>query len=137
MRPKQASPLLPHMLSRIFEELTLNPGHTAWRAAVLLSFRALLLKSQVTASEATLRRSDFTFFDWGMIVKVRRCKTIQFNERILEIPVSKCSNHTLCMVDWTRRHFLEIPVGGFSYSLPRGFFPDALLYLSDDSKNIF
>lgn len=109
--PKRAPPLLPGMLYKIFAGLTLNSGHTAWRAAVLLSFRALLRKSQVTDSEAALKRSDFTFFDWGMVVRVRRCKTIQFAERVLEIPVAKCCNRALCAVFWTRRHFDEIRAG--------------------------
>ena len=50
------------------------------------------------------------FFNWGML-KVRRCKTIQFNEQTLEIPVAKCCNRALCAVYWTQRHFNEIPAG--------------------------
>ena len=45
--PKQAAPLLPDMPKRIFAGLTSSDGHTAWRAAVLCSFRALLRKCQV------------------------------------------------------------------------------------------
>lgn len=109
--PHRAPPILPHMLIRVFNELTANQGHIAWRAAVLCCFRALLRKSQVTSSDATLCRSDFLFFDWGMIITVRRCKTIQFMERKLEIPVARCINKALCAVYWTELHFNQILAG--------------------------
>lgn len=107
--PRQAAPMLPGMLLRVFALLTLNSGHVSWRAAMLCSFRALLRKSQVTDSDSALRRGDFRFFDWGMIIKIRRSKTIQFGERVLEIPVARCPNRALCAVYWTLRHFRELP----------------------------
>ena len=109
--PKQATPLLPNMLRQIFAGLTPSEGHTAWRAAVLCSFRALLRKCQVTASESALRRSDFSFRPWGMLVRVRRSKTIQFSERMLEIPVARCPDESPCAVYWAERHFREVPAG--------------------------
>ena len=109
--PRQAPPMLPAMLLKIFEGLTENEGHVAWRAAVLCSFRALLRKCQVTLSDSMLLREDFTMLDWGMIIRVRRSKTIQFRERTLEIPVAKCCNQQLCAVYWTARHFKEMPAG--------------------------
>lgn len=109
--PKQAAPLLPGMLRQIFASLTSSDGHTAWRAAVLCSFRALLRKCQVTSSESALRRRDFSFLPWGMLVRVRRSKTIQFSERMLEIPVARCPDVSLCAVHWTERHFREVPAG--------------------------
>ena len=120
--PRRAPPMLPSMMLKIFDLLTASPGHTAWRAAMLLSFRALLRKSQVTESEASLLRSDFSFFDWGMIVKVRKCKTIQFGERVLEIPVSRCCKTDLCAVHWTARHFAEVPAdqGDIAFRIPAG-----------------
>lgn len=120
--PKQALPLLPGMLIRMFSSLSSNPGHTAWRAAVLCSFRALLRKCQVTASDSSLLRGDFRFYEWGMIIRIRRSKTIQFQERILEIPVARCSNHLLCAVYWTERHFSEAPAPpeAMAFRLPLG-----------------
>ena len=109
--PRQAPPLLPWHLLRIFEGLTLSVGHVAWRAAVLCSFRALLRKSQVTESSATLLRGDFKLYDWGMIVSVRSSKTIQFQERVLEVPVARCGNRDLCAVYWLERHFEQVRVG--------------------------
>ena len=109
--PRRAPPLLPVMLIKIFGGLTTNMGHNAWRAAVLCSFRALLRKCQVTESESALVRGDFKMHEWGMIIKVRRSKTIQFRERTLEIPVARCENKQLCAVHWTSVHFSEIPSG--------------------------
>ena len=62
--PHKAALLLPGMLRRIFRELTGN----SWKAAVLCSFMGMLRKSQVTLSEAVLRRRDFDFYDWGLIL---------------------------------------------------------------------
>ena len=107
--PKQATPLLPGMLMNMFAFLSTNPGHNAWRAAVLCSFRGLLRKCQVTASESCLQRRDFRFFGWGMIINIRRSKTIQFGERHLEVPVARCPQRQLCAVHWTERHFRETP----------------------------
>ena len=65
-------------------------------------------KSQVTESEASLLRSDLTFYDWGMLERVRKCKTIQFGKRVLEIPVSRYCNKGLFTVPWTAKHFAEV-----------------------------
>lgn len=109
MQTRQATPLLPANLIKMFIYMSETQGHTAIRAAILTSFRALLRKSQITESEATLLRSDFTFFSWGMQLRVRRSKTIQFLERELLIPVAKTSNIELCAVYWCARHFEEMP----------------------------
>ena len=120
--PRRAPPILPYMLLRMFGGLTGNQGHVAWRAAVLCSFRGLLRKAQVTESEASLKRSDFKFFDWGMIMRVKRTKTIQYGERQLDIPVARCPNRELCAVHWVERHFRETPAGGedMAFRTPRG-----------------
>ena len=80
----------------------------AFRAALLLSFRALLRKQQVTESDAMLTREDITFFKWGMMVRVRKSKTIQFQERELRIPVTKVKDVRLCAVHWVSRHLEEV-----------------------------
>ena len=64
--PTQAIPLLPSMLRRLFGNLTENPGHNAWRAAVLCSFRGLLRKSQITHSDAVLLdKTGFSVLPFG------------------------------------------------------------------------
>lgn len=120
--PRRAPPLLPAQLLQIFGGLTLSEGHTAWRAAVLCSFRALLRKCQVTESESALLRRDFKFYDWGMILYVRRTKTIQFQERVLEVPVARCHKKELCAVHWAEVHFGQTPAGPdqLAFRLPSG-----------------
>ena len=78
------------------------------RAAIFCSFRALLRKCQVTESESTFLKSGLSFFDCGMILKVRRSKTIQFKEWVLKIPAARCCNTKLCAVYWTKRHFAQM-----------------------------
>ena len=116
----------------------MNPGHVSWRAAVLCCFRGLLRKCQVTMSDSTLQRGDFRFFDWGMIITIRRTKTIQFRQRVLQVPIARCLDARLCAVAWTERHFRElqagdedlafrVPVGeGLSAPLPYGAYQSML-----------
>ena len=104
---KQAAPLLPSQISAMLAMLTESPGHVCFRAALLTSFRALLRKAHVTQSPATLRRRDFKFYDWGMLINVTKSKTIQYAERSLEIPVARIKVQELCAVYWVERHFRE------------------------------
>ena len=119
---KQAAPLLPNQLLLMFNLMSASLGHTSTKAAILTSFRGLLRKCQITDSESVLLRSDFTFYQWGMVIKVRRSKTIQFKERQLLIPISKVNNTPLCAVYWVRRHFDEVPLGNSNpaFQVPTG-----------------
>lgn len=111
---KRAAPLLPTELTRMFSFMSGSVGHVCARAALLLGFRALLRKCQITNSDSVLLRSDFSFHPWGMIVTIRRSKTIQFRERELCIPVACVPNTDLCAVHWVKRHFKEVRVGATS-----------------------
>ena len=138
---RQAPPLLPAHLLRMFRGLSGSRGHVAVRAAMLLSFRALLRKCHVTESEATLSRGDFTFFEWGMMVRVRKSKTIQYQERVHLIPVSRVLDNRLCAVHWVQRHFesipapprapaFQVPRAGGSASMPYPFYLGCVKLLS-------
>lgn len=105
---KQSAPLLPANLLLMFSFMAPTIGHTCIRAALLTGFRGLLRKCQLTASDSVLLRSNFVFYDWGMVVYIRRSKTIQFAERELLIPISRVRGRELCAVYWTRRHFDEV-----------------------------
>ena len=94
----------------MFSFMSSNLGHTCTRAALLTGFRALLRKCQLTLSDSVFRRKDFQFHHWGMIVSVRRSKTIQFGQRELLIPVTKVNNSDLCARTGAFRHFRETPV---------------------------
>ena len=142
---KQAKPLLPAQLEMIFNVLLNTPGHTAFRAAVLISFRELLRKAHVTVSSATLRRKDVTFHPWGMLVHVNKSKTIQFCERTVEIPISSSPYKPLCAVHWVKCHFLELEAepqdaafrlpspGGGSVPMKYSVYEDTLKYVCEEA----
>ena len=127
---KQAAPLLPPGLLRLFGRLRDSLGHTAVRAAMLLSFRALLRKGHVTFSDHSLLREDITFHPWGLLVTVSKSKTIQFREKVHKIPVAKLGNRELCAVYWVHRHFQECPApgGARAFRVPRAGYSVPLNY---------
>ena len=55
-----------------------------------------------------------------MILRVRRSKTIQFKEWVLEIPVARCCNTKLCAVYWTEKHFAQMQAapGDIAFRIP-------------------
>ena len=57
----------------------------------MYSFRALLQKAQVTASDAALSLVSI-FLDWGVLLSVKSNKTNQFSERI---PIACCEDADL------------------------------------------
>ena len=106
---RQAEPLLPANLLAMFLNMFDTLGHTAVRAAMLLSFRGLLRKSHVTNSAFALRRRDFTFSSWGMSIEIIRSKTIAYGQPSLCLPIVKLENSRLCAVHWTKTHFHQCP----------------------------
>lgn len=118
---RQPEPLLPKQLLAMLAFTSDTPGHTVFKAALLCSFRALLRKCHVTESDSMLLRSDFTFTPWGMVIAIRRSKTIQYGERVLRVPVTKVANRNLCAVHWIRKHFDECatPPGGPAFRMRR------------------
>ena len=76
---------------------------------VVLAFRSLLRKSNLLPSNELhlhcVRRQDITFMSWGMMVSVLSSKTIQFWERMLEIPIVKSARSPLCAVTLLQEHF--------------------------------
>ena len=54
-------------------------------------------------------KKGFRIFSVGLLITVRKSKTIQFQNRLLKIPISRYPN--LCAVYWCERHFTEIPAG--------------------------
>ena len=118
---KQAAPLLPLELLRLFTVLQPSRGHTAVRAAMLVSFRALLRKAHVTDSDSPLKRGDIEFHQWGMMIHVRKSKTNQYRQRVHRIPVANVANRELCAVYWVRRHIAQCPapLDAQAFRMPR------------------
>ena len=96
----------------------LDQDQLAMWAALVLSFRSLLRKSNVVPSSLNLqgqgdrhflRRSSVTFHPWGMLLSVSSTKTIQFNQRVLELPITRAPGSPLCAVFWVKRHISMCP----------------------------
>ena len=44
-----------------------------------------------------------------MVLVVRKSKTINFSERVLQVPVARCCDPGLYVVHWVEQHFSELP----------------------------
>lgn len=81
---------------------------TKW-AALMLSFRSLLRKSNLVQTNlsdlgSVVQRSDLVFSNDGLVLNVRKTKTIQNNEYVLQVPVSYVNNACFCAATMVRTH---------------------------------
>ena len=146
----QKLPLTPQQLLQIHSHLDLSNRNTlAMWCAIVLSFRTLLRKSNIVPdspdrSAHVLRRSDVHFSEEGMTLLVRSTKTLQYKERVLEIPVHIIPGSPLCAVSLLKQHCSQFPRGLDSFLLykdsPRGVTPltygDLLSFLKESVKLI-
>lgn len=118
---KQAAPILPHLLKKLFVQLRQTEAHTAVRAAMLMSFRGLLRKGHVTNSDVALLRSDVVVHVWGMMLHIKKSKTNQFRQRMHLIPISRVKNKELCAVHWYEVHVQQCPAhaDAIAFRMPR------------------
>ena len=102
--PSQKLPITPDILMRILSLLNMRSSFDAsfW-AICLVSFFGMLRKSHLLASSPGtvdtsqhLVRSDFQAFPWGYLVAIRWSKTIQFRERIVQLPLPIIPESPLC-----------------------------------------
>ena len=89
---------------------------------IILSFRTLLRKSNIVPGSLTdgdhvIRRKDIVFTQDGMILRVRSTKTIQYKERVLEIPVRTIPGSPFCVVTHLKKHFISFPMSADSLLL--------------------
>lgn len=78
--------------------------------ALILSFRTLLRKSNLVQTSykdqgMVVMRSDVEFSDTGILLHVKKTKTIQCSERVLQIPVNYVDyvdSPGLCAECWAR-----------------------------------
>lgn len=111
--PSQKLPITPEILHLIYTKLNLRSSFDAsfW-AICLVSFFGMLRKSHLLASSSRsfdpsqqLLRSDFQFFPWGVLIDIRWSKTIQFRERVVQLPLPLIPGSPLCPVTAIRRAF--------------------------------
>lgn len=102
--------LTPKQFRDIYSHLNLYDINviTKW-TPTMLSFRTLLRKSNLVLEklselDAEITRSDVEFTSNGLILNVRKTKTIQKREYVLSIPVSYVDSSCFCAASMLRTH---------------------------------
>lgn len=102
--------LTPEDFMAIYYKLDLSDVNniTKW-SALMLSFRSLLRKSNIVPTTLqdtgmVLLRSDVEFSSKGVLLKVRKSKTIQCKEYQLLIPVNFVKTNPLCAASMLATH---------------------------------
>ena len=86
----EARPVTVMELQHIFSTLNLlHSEDIAFWLAILLCFRGLLRKSNVCEEGLAILLCDVEILPWGVLVNVRRTKTICYGERVLQLPFNK------------------------------------------------
>ena len=127
--PVQKMPITPSILRRMITQLNLEqPLHIVFWAACLVAFYSFCRKATLVPKScgqmdvsAALLRGDVQWVSQGVIVNIRKTKTIQCNERVLQIPLHRQADTSLCPVAALRRMWLLPPPPAdrplFSYKL--------------------
>ena len=110
----QMQPLSLSQLRSMYELAVLTPEDEIIWAAVILSFRSLLRKSNIVPdvesnSGHVLQRKDVQFHEWGVMLRVRSTKTLQHQQYVLEIPIHYVSDRVFCAASALEKHFAELP----------------------------
>lgn len=102
--PNQKLPITPDILVRLHDSLdfTSSSDSSFW-AICLVAFYGMFRKSHLLPLSSALfdpskqlTKGDFKIFSWGMLVTIRWSKTIQFRERVVEIPLPFIPRSKLC-----------------------------------------
>ena len=113
----QKKPITPHFLLAFKSHLNLDkPLHATFWAVCLVTLFGLLRKANLQCIGFTqfdpskhLRGGDILFFtDWASIIN-RWSKTIQFSQRILNVPLPCIAQHSLCPYTALRHAFRLVP----------------------------
>lgn len=107
--------LTPEDFVAIYNKLDLSDLNniTKW-SALMLAFRSLLRKSNIVQTNLketgmVILRSDVEFSSKGVLLKVRKSKTIQCKEYELLIPVNFVSTNCLCAATMLATHLARTP----------------------------
>lgn len=103
-----SDPLLPMHLLAIYKTLNLElQEDLVYWCTVITCFRGLLRKSSVCQGPNCMERRDIQLTDWGMLIHIRKSKTIQFKQQVHVVPVSRVSG-PLCAVSWLKDMYKSI-----------------------------
>ena len=103
---RQAAPITPLLLAQIHSLLNFRKKiDVVFWATLLLGFFMMVRASNLVPRARNkwspvrqLKRSSLSFNKKGMMVKVKWSKTIQFQQRVLDIPVFKILKSILCPI---------------------------------------
>ena len=95
-----------------------NPLHVCMHAAFLVAFFSSLRISNLVPYKASdmaavntyfLKREDVFFFAHGAVLRIFKTKTIQFRQRVLQIPLPVIPNSILCPVAALKAYLSLVP----------------------------
>ena len=95
-----------------------DPKELCMWAALVVGFRSLLRKSNLVpdtvagTSPHYLKRGAVEFTDWGLLIKISSSKTIQYMQRVHNVPITWAKGSPLCAVSLIRAHFAATPDQG-------------------------
>ena len=93
----QATALSVKDLRLMFTRLDLQESEdVAFWLAIIFCFRGLLRKSNVVEQGLAVLLSDVSLEPWGLVLHIRRTKTITCRERVLEVPFNRLPNSIFC-----------------------------------------
>ena len=101
---QQKQPITPFILLRLRSTLNLTTSIDAsfW-AICLVAFFGMFRKSHLLPTTPfqfdptkQLTKADLQLFTWGILITIRWSKTIQFRERVVQIPLPRIPNSFLC-----------------------------------------
>jgi len=124
--PKRALPVTPHILRQIEGLLDFcNPAHTVFWSLFLLAFFTMSRKSNLVSTgkfdkNKQLCRQDVLLGSKGMLVRFKWSKTIQYGQRVLEIPLVAEAGNILCPVSAFKAMVQAVPApkSGPAFVLP-------------------
>ena len=117
--PKRALPVTPEILYDMFKILDKgNPSDVTFWCLFLIAFFMFSRKSNLVPisiskfdSNKQFCRKDFSVKGHYLVISVRWSKTIQFGQRVLEIPLAAIPHSNLCPVKAFTQMCKSVPAG--------------------------
>ncbi len=117
---KQAAPITLTILHQLVAALS-HPHLSGYRAAYLVAFYGLLRKSNVVPTSSSLSptamhvcRGDFSFTEWGLLLRIRLSKQRNYGDSHVVIPFYRAASPLCCPVTACQNHFLAHPASSTS-----------------------
>lgn len=111
--PSQKLPITPALLTRIHSTLDFTSSFdSSFWAICLVAFFGMFRKSHLLPTSSNsfdhtkqLTKTDFNINSWGFLITIRWSKTIQFRERVVQIPIPCIPYSVLCPTTATTHAF--------------------------------